>query len=451
MNCTPEYTLRTKAGTRHSTIRLVQTLLLLLFSTAFATELVAGDTTIVVWERQRIDSSYRVDFTRVPVPDARKRYKRITMTYTLECPRFGCDPWDRTSEVFILDSAKAAPYSTDDLNPLYFEVPRYELGRIVTPYGQGWTWKFDVTRMRPLLHGLVTFGTYTSVFMGTNHHGDPIGFLVSMSLHFEEGEPDFLAKDIDLLWQGQYLYGIPEDPIEDHLAPMEKKARTQFAVARIVAAGFGQGNTDNAGEFARKRHELVAGDAVFAHYLWRDDCDKVPVGEQYGTWKHARAGFCPGSEIYPWNNDLSSFIKPGQQITLDYNVEHYINHCRPEADPCLCENCEYDGYDHTQPSIFIDGQLIWYEIPPSSPAVRDAFSVKKGSTPDELILEPHLKEASDVTVTVLNPLGTIVYRQFFRNIADAPIVIDLSTTPGRYQLKAETGQGTYRQAIAVGM
>lgn len=416
----------------------------------FPDSLQAQDTTIVVWDRQRIDSQYRVDFTRMVVPDARKKYKRIIMTYTLECPRTGCDPWDRVAEVFILDSAKAAPYSTDDLNPLFFDVPRYELGRVVTPYGQGWSWEFDVTRMRPLLHDSVTFGTYVTVYSGSNHHGDITGFLASMSLRFEEGEPDFYATNIDLLWQGLFLYGIPEYPIEEHLTPISVKPKTEFAVARIVASGHGQGNTDNAGEFARKLHTLKAGNAVFAHYLWRDDCHKVAVGEQYGSWKHSRAGFCPGSEIYPWENDLSTFIRSGSTLTLDYDVEPYINNCRPDVDPCPCPDCEYNDFGHTMPEIAIDGQLIWYTIPPSTPAMQDAFTIKEGSTPDEVLLQPNLKRPTDVTVTVLNPLGTIVYRQFMRGITSATIQIDLSTTPGRYQLKAETRDGTFREAIVVG-
>ena len=423
---------------------------LLLLSAVCAESLRAQDTTLVVWDRQRIDSLYRVDFTRLVVPDARKKYKRIIMTYTLECPRTGCDPWDRIAEVFILDSAKAAPYSTDDLNPLFFDVPRYELGRIVTPYGQGWSWEFDVTRMRPLLHDSVTFGTYITVFLGRNHHGDATGFLASMSLRFEEGEPDFIATDIDLLWRGSFLYGIPEDPIEEHLSPITMQQKSEFAVVRIVASGHGQGNTDNAAEFARKLHTLKTGEAVFAHYLWRDDCDKVAVGEQYGSWKHSRAGFCPGSEIYPWENDISSFINSDSPVWLDYDVEPYVNHCRPGVDPCPCEDCEYNDYGHTMPHINIDGQLIWYEIPPSTPAVRNAFSIKEGNNPEEVLLHPNLNIPTDLTVTVLNPMGTIVYRQRFRGITNRPIRVDLSTTPGRYQLKAETSNGTFREAIVVG-
>ena len=222
-------------------------------------DLLAADTTVVIWDQQRLDSSYRVDFTRMVVPDARERYRKITLSYRLECPRFGCDPWDRVGEIWIMDSAKAAPYHTMDLNPLFFEVPRYDMGRFVTPYGKAWNWTFDVTHLRSLLHDSVTFGTYISIFKGTNHHGDPIGYLVSASLHYEEGDPDFIATGVDLLWQGALEYGNPDNPIEDTLHPMTLRMPEDFAVARVTASGHGQGNTDNAGEFARKLHTLKAG------------------------------------------------------------------------------------------------------------------------------------------------------------------------------------------------
>lgn len=410
-------------------------------------DLSAADTTVVLWDQQRLDSSYRVDFTRLVIPDARERYRKITLTYTLECPRFGCDPWDRVGEVWIMDSAKAAPHHTDDLNPLFFEVPRYDMGRFVTPYGKAWRWEFDVTHLRSLLHDSVTFGTYISIFKGTNHHGDPIGYLVSASLHFEEGEPDFLATDVDLLWQGSFEYGNPDIPIEDTLRPMTFRIPEEFGVVRVTASGHGQGNTDNAGEFARKLHTLKAGAATFAHYLWRDDCDRVAAGEQYGSWKYPRAGFCPGSAIYPWINDVSSFYRPGEELTLDYDVEHYVNECYPGVEPCPCATCEWNDA-HTMPHFLMFTQLIHYRLGPSTPSLREAFNVEyEGES--TLILTPDLAEPTDLTVTVMNAMETVVLRQQFRGIRNRPLRLDLAGTPGRYQLKVETEEGVWRRVVEV--
>lgn len=120
-------------------------------------------------------------------------------------------------------------------------------------------------------------------------------------------------------------------------------------------------------------------------------------------------------------------------------------------DPCPCKDCEYNDYDHTKPTILIDGRIIYYRIPQSTPAVRNAFQVKPGHSPGSVLVQPHLKDPTDLTVSVLNALGTVVYRQVFRHILDRPLVIDLATIPGRYQLKVETPDGMFRKAIEVGM
>ncbi len=106
----------------------------------------------------------------------------------------------------------------------------------------------------------------------------------------------------------------------------------------IAASGHGQLNTDNA-------------------------------GEQYGTWKLSRAGFCPGSEVYPWINDVSRFYRPGEEILLDYDVEPYINDCRPGVIPCPCDNCEWDN-DHTAPVIKMYSQFIHYRNGRTTPALE---------------------------------------------------------------------------------
>ena len=408
------------------------------------------DTTIVVWNKQRIDHNYRVDFTRVHFPDMRQKYKRIIMSYKLECPRTGCDPWDRLGEVFILDPAGAANYPTDSLNPLYFGVDRYELGRYVTPYGEDWSWERDVSHMRSLLHDSVTFGTYITIFKQFNHHDDPIGYLVSMSLRFEEGESDFLATDVDLLWHGMFELGNPEDPIEDHLTPIKVKPSEEFAVVRVAASGHGQGNTDNAGEFMKKFHMLKAGSGLFAHELWRDDCGNVASGEQYGTWKLSRAGFCPGSEVYPWVNDVSQFYRPGESLTLDYDIEPYINLCRPEADPCPCDNCEKNDA-HSMPEIIMDAHIVYYRVAPSTPGLQNKFEVKEGSSPERLLLRSRFGKPVDIVVSVLNPLGTLLYYQVYKGVEDQNLEIDLTSTPGKYLLKVETSEGTFREMVEVGL
>lgn len=428
----------------------IRFLLLLLLPLLFlpSSRSAAQDSVVVIWDRQKLDSTYRVDFTRLVVPDAREKYKRITLTYELECPRFGCDPWDRVGEIWIMNPEQASRHHPSELNPLFFDVEHFDMGRFVTPYGKAWSWSFDVTHLRSLLHDSVTFGSYVSIFKGSNHHGDAIGFLMSASLHFEEGEPDFYATEVTNLWNGHFYYGFPEFPIQDSLAPMVIEPSEEFGVVRVVASGHGQGNTDNAAEFARKLHELKAGEARFAQYLWRDDCGEVAAGEQYGSWQHSRAGFCPGSAIYPWINDVSRFYRPGGEILLDYDVEPYVNNCRPGVVPCPCDDCEWNDYGHTKPHILMYSQFVHYRIGRTTPALKNAFGLESIGT-DRFTLTPKLDRPTDLNLTVLNAMGTIVLHHRYRSITTEPLDVDLAGTAGRYQLKVESDAGVWRRMIEV--
>jgi len=89
------------------------------------------------------------------------------------------------------------------------------------------------------------------------------------------------------------------------------------------------------------------------------------VPEQLGNWEYPRAGWCPGAYVYPWIEDVSSVVKAGQDLTISYTVEPYINTCRPGADPCAgCvfgTTCDYNGGNHTQPNYVLSALLTLYK------------------------------------------------------------------------------------------
>ena len=93
-------------------------------------------------------------------------------------------------------------------------------------------------------------------------------------------------------------------------------------------------------------------------------------------------------------------------------------------------------------------QLIHYRLGPSTPSLRDAFSLRREGA-STLVLTPDLDEPTDVTVTVLNAMETVVLKQQFRRITDRPLHLDLAGTPGRYQLKVETAGGVWRRVVEV--
>ena len=270
--------------------RYYGSIVLLLFFSGFLLQPLllhtASDTTIYAWKQERMDHPRRVAISHMELPEASKKYQRVIMTYTLECPRGGCDPWDRVANVWVIDPSVERRSDTS-YHYYYFNAQRYEIARLVTPYGKGWSWEFDVTDYRAYLTDTATLMTYISTFTG-----EGTGYLMTVSLRFEEGEPDFIPYRIVKLWDGYFDYGDPAIPIEKKLVPVKvEEKEASFAKVRVRATGHGQGNTDNAGEFARKQHSIVLCGRTFSHYLWRDDCANTPAGPQYGTYDESRAGF----------------------------------------------------------------------------------------------------------------------------------------------------------------
>jgi hypothetical protein len=84
------------------------------------------------------------------------------------------------------------------------------------------------------------------------------------------------------------------------------------------------------------------------------------VPDQPGTWKFARAGWCPGATVEPWGERLAVGDAP---VDVRYRMEVYENTCRPDADDCsgctLGETCGYDGGLHTAPRVRVSGLAIF--------------------------------------------------------------------------------------------
>ena len=83
--------------------------------------------------------------------------------------------------------------------------------------------------------------------------------------------------------------------------------------------------------------------------IWRDDCYKNPTPGQYGTWRYSRAGWCPGDIVYPWIEDITSFVKDQSKVQFVYTPEYYINRNRGD-----------DGRSHTKPYFYKSNFLILF-------------------------------------------------------------------------------------------
>jgi len=419
-------------------LRLILLLPLALLCASGRTHASLLDTTITAFVKEPIDIAHRTVTRNVLFPGADESYRRIVMYYTIECPAYGCDPWDRVATVTVTrHTAKGA----DEL---------YELARIITPQGRGATWGVDVTDYRSLLTDSVTMNCHIETFIGGGQ-----GALVSVAFRFVPGIPDLEAYRVENLWAGLPEYGNPQKPIEDLLRPIGLKADSEmeFARVRVTTTGHGEGNTDDAAAFSKKHHDLIVGKKTFSHLLWRDDCADNPVAPQSGDWQSPRAGYCPGAVVEPWDNDISGLIEPGELFTIDYDVEPYENRCRPGVAPCPCENCDYVTLSHSMPIYWIESQIIYYRIPLQRRIAEQRsalFTVASGSVPGVFVVRPTLTTPTDLEIQVVDLLGNEIFYQLGRHVTSEPFTIDLSSTPGTYLLKiVPVGGDLFEQRIVI--
>ena len=298
-------------------------------------------------------------------------WDQILLYYQIQCPGDpgDCDPWDRLGHVRVIE------YDGD-------VETHYEIARIVTPYDitggsrpDSCIWELDVSDYESVLHDSVTLRSQIYSWIG-----DQRGWIVTITFAFISGASAFEPYHIENLWTHDYLvYGDPDNPIDDYLQPVTLELPYDMAAAKIraITTGHGQGNTDNAAEFSYKWHEVVANDDRFTHYLWRNDCNLNDCSPQGGTWQYSRAGWCPGDRVIPWEVDVSESVDPGDTVVFDYDIQPYINECRPTNPNCVdgitCNDCDYNYTGHTEPHYVLNTQLILYRerlIPLSAEVVE---------------------------------------------------------------------------------
>jgi hypothetical protein len=295
-------------------------------------------------------------------PDDNLMYASILMHISLDCPPGGCDPWDRFASIQLTHNGED-----------------YEIGRYVTPYGNDWCdWTIDVTDYRTFLKGDVTLKSYVETWSN--------GWLVNVDFEFVEGVPTWSYVQVqNLILDYSVIYGDTlVAPLQASLPPININIPewTFESKLRIVNTGHGQGNTDNAAEFAPKTHQIqLNGQTTHEHFLWKSDCAANPCSPQGGTWQGNRAGWCPGQAVTPSDFDITDLVTGGQSATVQYLLEPYYNECSPwNVNPytleqlctsaiCVAEtsfnsDCNYNGGNHTQPIYKIAIQLINYSSLP---------------------------------------------------------------------------------------
>ncbi|MEP7235889.1 MAG: peptide-N-glycosidase F-related protein, partial [Ignavibacteriota bacterium] len=202
---------------------------------------------------------------------------------------------------------------------LFEDVVPYEIGRLITPYGQGFpkdwnfTWTMDVTDYAFMLHD--------SCELLSTYDGYSQGSLYSLSFDLIEGTPPREPYRIDIIYDGYYPWGDANNPISNYVKPKNLwvDPNAEVMTYRTFTTGHGNAGQYAAAEFTEETHSIwVDGVKKYDQHLWRDDCGANPVYPQTGTWTLSRAGWCPGDKVDPWDFDLTGMGKPSDSINVDY-------------------------------------------------------------------------------------------------------------------------------------
>jgi hypothetical protein len=309
---------------------------------------VAGpNTTVSVFQGAHMTGSNRQTDTMVNLPTG--LFSNITLTWKLSCPPAGCDPWDRIAELHIVQTDGQGSQQT------------VEVARLITPYGVGATWSYDVTDLAPILTGPQTFRLFVDTWVD--------GWMADISLQYTGGIPTNIPVAVTNLWRnGDAVYGDPSQPIAAQFPPQTAtRAENEKLELRAIVTGHGQGNFENCSEFCEVTHTVDVGSTPFALGLWRTDCAQNPVSNQQGTWQYDRAGWCPGADVRPFIFDVTSAVPAGTTTPVTISFQDYTNSCRPDAGMTTCNtcasgtDCNYNSDGHTEPFYDTTVELVRFQ------------------------------------------------------------------------------------------
>ncbi len=225
------------------------------------------------------------------------------------------------------DSTLTNPDSTFHLvNTVYYDPPyektnRIEIGRFITPYGNGlnlgngFTWWYDVSDYRTVL--------YDSVRITAGNWQE----LLDLQFLFIKGIPPRDPISVTNVWNGVFYLRAIDSVETKHL--YEKKVEMNPLASsykfKMRPTGHGADN-DNCAEFCIKTHSLkVNGTTQFSRDVWKDDCGLNPLYPQGGTWIYQRANWCPGDDVPTFDFELTPLVTPGDSTPLDYDITPYIS------------------------------------------------------------------------------------------------------------------------------
>ena len=276
-------------------------------------------------------------------------YEKILMDFTMGCADGGCSHWDYTvsiylmeptgvldSSVSVLDTIGIEPLEVDTTWNVYELLEKFELGRLITPYGNYMDWvqptdpndvfddswehsyQFDITDFAPLLQD--------SSLIRVHYGGWSSGFSATVNFDFIEGTPAREVLSIENMYPvGSYSYQSLADNESYPVIVKSFDENVEGLAVKSYVSGHGHEGPQSCCEWVSKQHGIsINNEEIYQWYVWKD-CGMIPVYPQGGTWPFDRAGWCPGTAVNEQISELTDFIDFDSEVIIDYNVQQYTD------------------------------------------------------------------------------------------------------------------------------
>lgn len=304
-----------------------------------------NDTTSVR-SHNRVDLTWYEGYDAIANFPEEGPHEKILMDFTMGCASGGCSHWDYTVSVFVItptglmdstavmDTLSTEPIEIDTTWNVYERKEKFELARLITPYGnymdwdQSWdpndlynddwehSYSFDVTDFAPLLKGASTIQVH--------YGGWSSGFSATVDFHFIKGTPAREVLAVENMYPvGEYSYrSLADDENFPAITKVFDEPIKGVAIKSYIS-GHKHAGPQSCCEWISKQHSLaIQGNERFQWDVWKD-CGRIPIYPQGGTWPFDRAGWCPGTAVDLQVSELTDFIDWSAQVELDYRVQPY--------------------------------------------------------------------------------------------------------------------------------
>ena len=200
-----------------------------------------------------------------------------------------CDPWDRLSNITFFDGKGY----------------RYEIMRVITPFGGNMNYVDDVSEYLPLFQGTGEFEVYVSAWVGQ--------WSVHIVLVFDSYGPGEGVDEVVPIYYNENYNSLT------FMTPQRFQVPEDTSAVTVTCRLTGHNNAGtNCDEFCRKNVRVyLDGEELSTFVPWRDDCADFLGVNPFGlpaSVRLSRAGWCPGDFVYPYDFEILD-PGPGEHTT----------------------------------------------------------------------------------------------------------------------------------------